>query len=58
MNFEIKGEFTSRSGIKKFAKTLEAKSEKLAREKALSLLGSEHKIKRRFVRIESVNELK
>jgi len=63
MRFEIKGEFKRKEFKKKgqtekFTKTIEAESQKRAREKALSLLGSEHRVKRRFVKIDSINELK
>ena len=58
MRFELKGEFARKGQIEKFTKTIEAQSEKRAREKALSLLGSEHNARRRFVKFHSINELK
>ena len=56
MDFEVKGVFGKDKKV--FSKKVEAKSEKLAREKTLALLGSEHKIKRRLIEISEINELK
>ena len=58
MRFEVKGEFSKKGEKKKFTKIVEVESKKLALEKTLSLLGSEHRVRRRFVRISAINELK
>jgi len=56
MKFEVKGVFGKDQRV--FSKQVEANSENLAKEKSLSLLGSEHKIKRRLIQISEINELK
>ncbi len=56
MDFEVKGFFGKEK--KRFSKRVSAENEKRAREKALSLLGSEHKVPRRFIKISEINELK
>lgn len=58
MRFELKGIFRKKGIEKAFSKGVEAGSESLAREKALSLLGSEHKVKRRFIKITEIKEYK
>ena len=58
MRFEIKGIFRKKGADRAFSKEVEAKSESLAREKALSLLGSEHKVQRRFIQVSEIRELK
>ncbi len=58
MKFEVIGSYGKREENKPFKRVVSAESESLAREKALSLMGSEHKIKRRLVFIEKINELK
>ena len=58
MRFEVKGAFRKEGAQKKFSKEVSAQSERLAREKLFSLLGSEHKVQRRFIQIDSISELK
>jgi len=58
MKFEAIGVFVKKGEEKKFRKELEAASEKLAVEKVLSLMGSEHNVKRRFIKISEIKELK
>lgn len=58
MEFEASGFFKKKGIKKRFSKKVNAKNKALAREKALSLLGSEHKLKRRFIEIMEINELK
>ncbi len=58
MRFEIKGEFIRKGQVEKFTKIVEASSKERAVDKALSLLGAEHKAKRRFIKLDSINELK
>ncbi len=56
MDFEIKGFFGRNR--KRFSKRVSAENERRARERALSLLGSEQKMPRRFIEISEINELK
>ena len=58
MKFEVKGVFRKKGAERTFSKEVSAGSERLAREKVLSLLGSEHKVQRRFVQISGIAELK
>jgi large subunit ribosomal protein LX len=56
--FEITGKFSEKGKEKKFSKKLTALNELRATDKALSLLGSSHKVKRRKIEINEVKEVK
>ena len=58
MEFVLSGNLKLGEKFKKFAKTVEAKNEAEAREKTLSLFGSEHGTKRRWITIEKVEKAK
>ena len=58
MRFEMKGVFRKKGAERKFSKEVIAGSERLAREKLFGLLGSEHKLQRRFIRIDEISELR
>jgi len=58
MKFEATGVFVKNREEKKFRKEVETASESLAAEKVLSLMGSEHNVKRRFIKISEIKELK
>ncbi len=53
--FEIAGTFREKNREKKFTRAVSAVNEGFAREKLMCLFGSEHKTKRRHIKIESVN---
>ena len=53
--FTISGTFTSRGVSHDFTKTVEAPNENVAREHVLSLIGSEHGIKRTKVDLSEVS---
>jgi large subunit ribosomal protein LX len=58
--FEINGRFrTERIGKswRKFSKVIESQNENNAKEKVYSLLGSEHGLKRRLIKIDEVKPL-
>lgn len=57
-NYELKGEFLEKGAKRKFSKVVSAQNEKYAKEKVFALLGSKHRIRRRFVNFESVGEYK
>ncbi|MCZ7382018.1 MAG: 50S ribosomal protein L18Ae [Candidatus Methanoperedens sp.] len=57
MNFMVKGTFKAGLKWEKFSKTITSLNKKNASEKAFSLIGSEHGLKRRLVKIESVEEV-
>ncbi len=54
MKFEVRGEFRNGMIWTRFRKVVEAENERLAIEKTYSLLGSNHKVKRNLIKIESV----
>lgn len=57
--FEVKGEFRiSLRNWQPFAMEVASTDEKAAVDKTLALLGSRHKVKRKFVRIDAVRPLK
>jgi large subunit ribosomal protein LX len=58
MKFELKGVFSQKGNEKQFCKTIEAGNEGRAKEKLLSLFGSEHRLKRRAVKVTEINKLK
>jgi ribosomal protein L20A (L18A) len=55
--FLVSGEAKYKSEIRPFEKLVEAENEKLAKEKALSLLGSNSKVKRVSIKIFSVEKI-
>lgn len=57
--FEVKGQFmASRKSWQPFAIEVASPDEKAAVEKTLALMGSRHKVKRKFVRIDGVRQLR
>ena len=56
--FEIKGTFKIKSLPQQFTKTVSAKDKGSAENKLFSLIGSAHKVPRRFITIESIKEAK
>lgn len=54
MAYKITGSFRLGDRYEKFEKTIEAKDEADAKELILSLFGSEHGTKRRFVKIDKI----
>ncbi len=54
MKFEVVGVFKNANQWQKFKKVVEAHNERFALEKVYSLLGSNHKVKRHLIKIESV----
>ncbi len=56
--FEVKGKFIENGIEKKFSKVVKAMNENTAKEKVVCLFGSKHKIKRRYIFIEELKEMK
>mgnify|MGYP000572028751 CR=1 FL=1 len=54
MKYEVKGVFRNGMVWMPFRKVVEAHSEGFAREKVYSLIGSNHKVRRNLIKIESV----
>ncbi len=57
MMFEVSGKFKNVGGWLPFRKVVEAHNEKFAIEKTYSLIGSNHKVKRNLIKIESVKKV-
>jgi len=55
--YRVKGEFLMKNVWQPFSKEVVGKSKKEAREKILSIMGGRHKVKRRFIKIESIEEI-
>ncbi len=58
MNFIVKGTFKAGQKWEKFRKNIATHNKNNAQEKAYSLIGSEHGLKRGAIKIESVEEAK
>ncbi len=58
MDFIVKGTFKAGEKWEGFAKTVRSQNKNNATEKAYSLIGSEHGLKRRLIKIQSVEEAK
>ena len=56
MKYRITGKITLKE-VKKFSRQVEAKSEKLAKQKIYSFFGNVYRIPRRKIAIEEINEL-
>ena len=56
MKFLVEGKFKAGVQWEKFSKEVESDSENHAREKILSTYGSQHKIERRLIQIDSIKE--
>ena len=55
--FTVTGRYRARDGWQAFTKTVEAPNEDVARERILSLVGSQHGVKRTGVELEGVEEV-
>ena len=55
--FKVKGEFLMGGRMSPFDREIEAEDEQDAREKMLSLLGSEHRCKRNRIKVETITEV-
>ncbi|MBU4373382.1 MAG: 50S ribosomal protein L18a [Candidatus Methanoperedenaceae archaeon] len=56
MNFIVKGTFKAGQKWERFTKKITSPNKNNAQEKAYSLIGSEHGLKRSLIKIESVEE--
>lgn len=55
--YRVKGEFLMRDNMSPFDREIEAMDEEDAREKMLSLIGSEHRCKRNKIFVEAITEI-
>ena len=58
MNFIVKGTFKAGEKWEHFTKSITSLNKNSAKEKAYSLIGSEHGLKRSLIKIEAVEEEK
>lgn len=58
MDFTVKGTFKAGLKWEHFAKKITSQNKKNAMEKVYSLIGAEHGLKRRLIKIEGVEEAK
>jgi len=58
MNFIVKGSFKAGHKWEPFTKKITTLNKNLALEKTLSLIGSEHRLKRSLIKINSLDEAK
>ena len=58
MDFTVKGTFKAGLKWEHFSKKVTSQNEKNAIEKAYSLIGSEHGLERRLIKIEGAEEVK
>jgi large subunit ribosomal protein LX len=56
--FEVKGTFLMGDEWKPYTKIIAAPNEKQAQERAFSLMGSKHNLKRRYIKIDGVTLVK
>jgi large subunit ribosomal protein LX len=54
--FKVSGEYRKKKKTYSFTKTVNAKSKVEARERAYSLIGSDHKVKRHLITIKEVTK--
>jgi len=57
-SFEVKGTFKTGDDWKPYTKVINAQNEAQAREQTLAVFGSKHRLKRRYITIESVNTVR
>ncbi len=53
--FEVKGTFKIRDEWLPYAKVIEAPNETQAQERTFALMGSKHRLKRRYIKVQAVN---
>ncbi|WAI00716.1 50S ribosomal protein L18Ae [Methanogenium organophilum] len=53
-NFEITGDYRERDEWKPFTKVIAAPNEKVAEERAFTVIGSKHRLKRNYIKINAI----
>ncbi len=56
--FEVKGSFLMGEDWMPYTKVVEAPNEKQAEERTFAVIGSKHKLKRRYIKIDGVKPVK
>ncbi|MFH1786659.1 MAG: 50S ribosomal protein L18Ae [archaeon] len=58
MKYEVSGKFSDKRGMHLFCMVVDQPSEKLAGEKIYTHFGSKHRIKRNFIKLEGIKQVK
>ena len=53
-NFEITGDYRERDEWKPFTKVIAAPNESVAEERAFTVIGSKHRLKRNYIKIKTI----
>ena len=56
--FEVKGTYQEKQAWKPYTKVITAPNEKQAEERIYNLIGSKHRLKRLYIKIEKITECK
>jgi large subunit ribosomal protein LX len=56
--FEVKGSFLMGEDWMPYTKVVEAPNEKQAEERTFAVIGSKHKLKRRYIKVDGVKPVK
>ena len=56
--FEVKGSFLMGEDWMPYTKVIEAPNEKQAEERTFAVIGSKHKLKRRYIKVDGVKAVK
>jgi large subunit ribosomal protein LX len=56
--FEVKGTFLMGEEWKSYTKVITAPNEKQAQERTFALMGSKHNLKRRYIKIDGVKQVR
>jgi large subunit ribosomal protein LX len=56
--YEVKGTYQELKAWKPYSKVLSAPNEKQAHERVYNIIGSKHRLKRMYIKIDSVTEYK
>lgn len=54
VSYEVKGKFQIRDEWRPYTKVIEAPNERQARERTLAVIGSKHRLKRRYITIDTI----
>jgi large subunit ribosomal protein LX len=57
MKFEVKGSFMIGEEWKPYTKVIDAPNEAQAKERIFAVIGSKHRLKRRYINIQSVTSI-
>jgi large subunit ribosomal protein LX len=56
--YEVKGKYQEKQDWKPYTKVITAQNEKQAEERIYTIIGSKHRLKRMYIKIDSISEHK